>query len=141
MRRRGLQALPAIVWDPGADNVSIGRRSISLEEAISGPGAPTGLFASNDIGAVALIEACETAGLSVPDAVSVIGFDDITIAALHRISLTTVAQPLHFQAERAVSLLLQRIENPGIAPRHVRVPVELRVRGSTGAVRSPVPGD
>ncbi len=137
MRRRGLQALPALVWEPGADRVLLGRRSIPLEEAIFGPGAPTGLFASNDIGAVALIEACEAAGLPVPEAVSVIGFDDITIAALDRISLTTIAQPLHFQAERAVSLLLQRIENPAIAPRHVRVPVELRVRGSTGAVRSP----
>jgi DNA-binding LacI/PurR family transcriptional regulator len=141
MRRRGLQARPALVWEPGADSVSIGKRSIPLEEAVSGPGAPTGLFASNDIGAVALIEACETAGLSVPEAVSVIGFDDITIAALDRISLTTIAQPMHFQAERAVSLLLQRIENPAIAPRHVRVPVELRARRSTGVVRSPVPGD
>jgi DNA-binding LacI/PurR family transcriptional regulator len=110
---------------------------MSLVQAISRPDAPTGLFASNDIGAVALIEACETAGLSVPEAVSVVGFDDITIAALHRLSLTTVAQPLHFQAERAVSLLLERIENPAIAPRHVRVSVELRVRGSTGVAPKP----
>jgi LacI family transcriptional regulator len=136
MRRHGLEAVPALIWEPGSDFVSIGKHSISFEEAISGPGAPTGLFASNDIGALALIEACEAAGLSVPEGVSVIGFDDITIAALDRISLTTIAQPLHFQAERAVSLLLQRIENPDIAPRHVRVPVELRVRGSTGVARS-----
>jgi DNA-binding LacI/PurR family transcriptional regulator len=92
------------------------------------------LFASNDIGAIALIEACETAGLSVPGDVSVVGFDDIALAGLHRISLTTVAQPLHFQAERAVGLLLERIENPSIPPRHVRVPVQLRIRDSTLAV-------
>lgn len=137
MRRRGLEPMPAIVWEPGADTVVIGRRSMPLVQAISRADAPTGLFASNDIGAVALIEACETAGLSVPEAVSVVGFDDITIAALHRLSLTTVAQPLHFQAERAVSLLLERIENPAIAPRHVRVSVELRVRGSTGVAPKP----
>ena len=56
------------------------------------------------------------------------------MAGLHRISLTTVAQPLHFQAERAVGLLLERIENPSIPPRHVRVPVQLCVRDSTVAV-------
>ncbi|MDQ6729901.1 MAG: LacI family transcriptional regulator [Actinomycetota bacterium] len=135
MRRHGLEVLPTFLWEPGADSVTVGRRSMSLEEAITGPDAPTGLFASNDIGAIALIQACEAVGLPVPAAISVVGFDDITIAGLHRISLTTVAQPLHFQAERAVGLLLERIENPSIAPRHVRVPVELHVRDSTAAAR------
>jgi LacI family transcriptional regulator len=137
MRRRGLEPLPAFVWEPGADTLCIDRRSLTVQDAVTGPGAPTGLFASNDIGAVGLIEACERAGRAVPEVVSVVGFDDITIAGLHRISLTTVAQPLHFQAERAVGLLLERIKNPGIAPRHVRVPVELRVRESTA--RAPQP--
>ena len=77
---------------------------------------PPALFVSNDIGAIAAIEACESAGLAVPQDISVVGFDDIAIAGLHRLSLTTVAQPLDFQAERAVSLLLERIENPAIAP-------------------------
>jgi DNA-binding LacI/PurR family transcriptional regulator len=134
MTRNGLSPLPAHVWDPGSDVMTIDRRRVPLEQAISGAGAPTALFASNDIGAIALIEACETAGRSVPGDVSVVGFDDIALAGLHRISLTTVAQPLHFQAERAVSLLLERIENPSIPPRHVRVPVQLRVRDSTLAV-------
>ena len=134
MTRRGLPPLPVYFWEPGSDVVTIDRRQVPLEQAISGAGAPTGLFASNDIGAIALIEACEAAGLSVPGDISVVGFDDIALARLHRISLTTVAQPLHFQAERAVSLLLERIENPSIPPRHVRVPVALQVRDSTLAV-------
>ena len=104
--------------------------------AISGVEAPTALFASNDIGAVGLIEACEAIGLRVPGDMSLVGFDDIAIAGLRRIALTTVSQPLMFQAERAVSRLLERIESPAIAPRHVRVPVELRVREST----APPPG-
>jgi len=83
-----------------------------------------------------MIEACEQIGLAVPADLSIVGFDDIAIAALHRISLTTVAQPLDYQAERAVSLLLERIEKPRLRPRHVSAPVELRVRGST----APPPG-
>ncbi|MGO9955764.1 MAG: LacI family DNA-binding transcriptional regulator [Solirubrobacteraceae bacterium] len=136
MQQRGAKPLPAFVWRPGADIVRVNRRALPLRRAIGAPDAPTALFASNDIGAIALIEACETAGLSVPGDISVIGFDDIAIAALHRISLTTVAQPMHSQAEQAVTLLLERIENPAIAPRHVRVPVQLRVRESTAPAPS-----
>ena len=56
---------------------------------------------------------------------------DIALAGLGRISLTTVAQPLDFQAKRAVSVLLERIAAPNIAPRQIRVPFELRLREST----------
>jgi LacI family transcriptional regulator len=133
MRGAGAAPVPAWTWTLGSRTVLVGRRAVPFELAIKGSSAPTALFASNDVGAIALIEACEIAGLMVPDAVSAIGFDDIGIARLHRISLTTISQPLDFQAEQAVRLLLERIENPGIAPRHVRVPVELCVRRSTAA--------
>lgn len=131
MRRRGLEPLPAFVWSPGSWTVRINNRHVPLEVAMTSPDAPTAFFVSNDIGAIGLIDACEAIGLRVPADISVVGFDDITIAGLKRIALTTVSQPLMFQAERAVSLLLQRIERPTIAPRHIRVPVELRVRDST----------
>ena len=98
---------------------------------LSGPEAPTALFVSNDIGAISLIEACEQLGWRVPADISVVGFDDIALAALHRISLTTVAQSLDYQAERAVALLLERIENPRMRSRHENADVTLRVRGST----------
>jgi DNA-binding LacI/PurR family transcriptional regulator len=83
------------------------------------------------MGAIALIDACEAIGLRIPADISIVGFDDIAIAGLKRIALTTVSQPLMFQAERAVNLLLERIERPTLAPRHIRVPVELRIREST----------
>jgi LacI family transcriptional regulator len=136
MHDAGATPLPVFSWSPGADSLKIERRTVAFETAVLRRGAPSALFVSNDIGAIAVIEACESAGLAVPDAISVVGFDDIAIAGLHRLSLTTVAQPLDFQAERAVSLLLGRIENPRIPPRHVRVPVELRVRDSTAPVQS-----
>ena len=82
-----------------------------------------------------MFEACEGEQLRVPRDISIVGFDDIAIAGLHRISLTTVAQRLDFQAERAVSLLLERIRDPGLPPRHTSVPVELRVRHSTARAR------
>jgi LacI family transcriptional regulator len=131
MRQARLGTLAPITWTPGSDTVVIGRRRLALGDALRDQEAPTALFVSNDIGAISMMEACEQIGLAVPADVSIVGFDDIAIAALHRISLTTVAQPLDVQAERAVSLLLERIERPKLKPRHVSAPVQLRVRGST----------
>jgi DNA-binding LacI/PurR family transcriptional regulator len=131
MRVAGLPTMPPVAWTPGSDTVVVGRRRLGLRDALGEGDRPTGLFVSNDIGAISMMEACEQSGIAVPADVSIVGFDDIAIAALHRISLTTVAQPLDFQAERAVSLLLERIEKPRLRPRHVSAPVELRVRGST----------
>jgi DNA-binding LacI/PurR family transcriptional regulator len=136
LRRAGTPALPVHSWTPGADTIAAGRRSRELGEALRGPNAPTALFVSNDIGAISFIEACEQQGLSVPDDLSVVGFDDIAIAGLRRISLTTIAQSLDAQAERAVRLLLERIENPRLDPRHENAHVELRVRGSSAPPRS-----
>jgi DNA-binding LacI/PurR family transcriptional regulator len=136
MREAGLATKAPIAWTPGSDTVLVGRRRLGLGEALAGGDRPTALFVSNDIGAISMMEACEQIGIAVPADLSIVGFDDIAIASLHRISLTTVAQPLDYQAERAVSLLLERIEKPRLRPRHVSAPVELRVRGSTAPPRS-----
>jgi LacI family transcriptional regulator len=135
MRAAGAPAV-TLGWQPGAETVRVVRRTVALKHALTGPDAPTALFVSNDIGAIALLEACESRGLSVPDDLSIVGFDDIAMAGLSRISLTTIAQPLDFQAESAVSILLERIERPQRRARRVSVPVELLVRGSTGRPRS-----
>jgi LacI family transcriptional regulator len=135
MRDAGLEVLPPMTWEPGASEVRYGRPGLELSDVMRADEAPSALFVSNDIGAIAMIEACEDEELTVPDDVSIVGFDDIAIASLHRISLTTVAQRLDFQAERAVSLLLERIHDPDLPPRHTSVPVELRVRRSTAPAR------
>ena len=123
-------------WDQGSDTIRVGRTEMPLRAALRGPDAPTAVFVWNDFAAIGLIEACEAAHIGVPRDLSVVGFDDIAVAGLARISLTTVAQPLDFQAERAVEILLARMDGRAPEkPRHLTVPVELRVRGSTAAPR------
>jgi LacI family transcriptional regulator len=139
MRQAGAPALAAIQWEPGAAKVRLARRTLPLVELLRGDERPTALFVSNDIGAIAMMEACDAAGVRVPQELSIVGFDDIAIAGLRRISLTTVAQPLEFQAETAVHLLLDRIAQPRLRPRHVSVPVELRVRTSTAPPKALAP--
>lgn len=96
--------------------------------------APTALFVANDIAAIGAIAAIENAGLRVPEDISVIGYDGISMGALRRINLTTIAQPLAELGRRAAERILHRIANSGIESNRDHLAAELRVRGTTGPV-------
>ena len=72
----------------------------------------TAIFCFNDIAAIGAIRAFKDAGLSVPDDVSVVGFDDIQSAAYSTPSLTTVRQPLAEMGRCGAEVLLERIAEP-----------------------------
>src|SRR5207237_5837519 len=101
---------------------------------------PTAVFVSNDIGAIALQEFMDVHRLSVPDDISLVGFDNVSLAAFARISLTTVAQPLEDLARLGVGRLVELIERDGQlgtgGQRVITVPVKLVVRGSSGPAPS-----
>ena len=66
---------------------------------------------------------------------SVVGFDDIPLAAHRRIDLTTVRQPAEEMGRTAAEMLLSAIAAGEHAGRRVLMPAELVVRGSTGPAR------
>jgi len=70
----------------------------------------TALFCYNDLVAVGALQACADLGLRVPDDVAIAGFDDIPMAALVTPPLTTCRVPRHELGERAMGLLLDRID-------------------------------
>jgi LacI family transcriptional regulator len=93
----------------------------------------TAIFCFNDISAIGVIRAIYDAGLSVPDDISVIGFDDIMSAAYHKPSLTTVRQPLREMGREGAQVLLDMISNPEKQfPEEIMMQPELIVRESTG---------
>jgi LacI family transcriptional regulator len=96
----------------------------------------TALLAYNDISAIGAIRAFQEAGLSVPKDISVVGFDDISAAAFHYPSLTTVRQPLHRMGEIAVDILVKAIESERQSWPEVAVQPELVVRESTARALS-----
>ena len=97
----------------------------------------TALIAFNDISAIGAMRAFRDAGLSVPEDVSVVGFDDIQGAAYLTPRLTTVRQQLRRMGEIAADRLLARIENGGKGGfQQISVAPELVKRESTCAPRS-----
>lgn len=98
---------------------------------------PDAVFAASDIMALGAIRAGREAGLRVPDDLAVVGFDDLPIATVSGIQLTTVRQPVVQFGAKAVEVLIDLIENGIDPPRHIILDTELVIRDSCGgAVRA-----
>ncbi|MFF4352585.1 LacI family DNA-binding transcriptional regulator [Streptomyces sp. NPDC001530] len=92
----------------------------------------TAVFAANDDMAIGLIRALTEAGRRVPEDVSVVGFDDIPVAAYVTPPLTTVRQPFDAVAQEGLKRLVHTIENPDADPLPSSdPPVDLIIRTST----------
>ena len=91
---------------------------------------PTAIVATSDVHAVAALKVLQAEHISVPDQVSVIGFDDAPIADL--MDLTTMRQPLADKGREAATILLELIA--GRTRRRSVKPTQLIVRATTGPV-------
>ncbi|MGI6158142.1 MAG: LacI family DNA-binding transcriptional regulator [Saccharofermentanales bacterium] len=89
-----------------------------------------GIFCANDLIAVGAMKVLRAAGKAVPDDVSVVGFDDSSVASLVTPALTTVRQPVHDMGVHAMELMMACIEADGPA-RRVVLPTELIIRRSS----------
>ena len=93
---------------------------------------PTAIFARNDFAAIGALHAAHSLGLSVPDDVAVVGFDNIPLSAFSNPPLTTVSQPIAEQGRQAAHFLLDRIERGmSIARRSLCLECHLVIRQST----------
>jgi len=95
------------------------------------PQPPTAIFAGNDSVALGAYHACAEAGVCVPGQMSIVGFDDTTLAEHMTPPLTTVQQPLTQMGSLAATLLLDYLK--GVTPSQTQsiLPTSLVVRSST----------
>ncbi len=91
---------------------------------------PTAVFVCNDLMAFGALTAAREAGISVPEQLSIVGFDDIDLAAFSAPPLTTVAQPKLQIGTLAAELLLERVETNRSEGRRVILDPQLKIRGS-----------
>lgn len=113
------------------------------------PDPPTAIFAANDLSAMGILDTARELRISVPEELSVVGFDDVPEAAATQPPLTTVRQEMQELGGRAVAMLLDLLaataerrwgvdghhgaaSNGAVpSPTHVRLPTTLVVRRST----------
>src|SRR5690606_33682664 len=93
---------------------------------------PDAVFAANDPAAMSAVKALASRGRRVPDDVSVVGVDDIHLAAHHEPPLTTVRVDKLGLGRTGARLLLEHLEGHEV-PERTTLPTELVVRGTTKA--------
>ncbi|MGD2039390.1 MAG: LacI family DNA-binding transcriptional regulator [Anaerolineae bacterium] len=132
-----------IVFDPrlvvpGTGSAGGGERALPVLRALPDP--PTAACCYNDMTAIGLIKAAQQAGLTVPDDLAVVGFDDIPLARYVCPTLTTIAQPMPDMGQFAMCMILDLVRSEGLEDEIVSdivVQGQLVVRESSGAVSLP----
>ncbi len=111
----------------GLYSIESGHRLCSELLALDRP--PTAIFCGNDVIALGALNAART---TVPDHLSVLGFDDLAPAAWETTNLSTIHQPIARMAEAAARMLVERIEGSYDGPPRDKVfPVSLAERATT----------
>ncbi|WP_280293685.1 LacI family DNA-binding transcriptional regulator [Nocardia abscessus] len=130
MQRHGLE--PMVVASEHTDSAGMAavRRLLNL---FSRDNFPTALVCGNDFNAVGAMSALEEAGLRVPEDVSVVGYDNTSLAALRHVALTTVDQPRTQMGRLAIEALTERLRDGRTAPVRRRLEPSLVVRSTTAA--------
>ncbi|BCZ47761.1 transcriptional regulator RbsR [Clostridium gelidum] len=102
----------------------------AMKELLKLKDRPTAVFAAGDKIAIGAINAVKEAGLSVPDDISIIGFDDIEVARYITPKLTTIRQNCNEIGKTAVDLLVEQINQKAKLKINKIIPVELIERDS-----------
>jgi DNA-binding LacI/PurR family transcriptional regulator len=123
----GIAVDPALIFTSSSleDHARVGEASVVPLLSVEA----TAAFCYNDTTAIGLLTACYKHGYSIPDHLSVIGFDDIDMAAYTIPPLTTIRQPRFELGQRAMHMILALLDNQELE--NQMVPCELVVRQTT----------
>jgi len=132
LEAKGIAVDPALIFTAHTieDHAKVGEASL---EPLLAAGA-TAVFCYNDTTAIGLLAACYKRGISVPENLSITGFDDIDMAAYTMPPLTTIRQPRFELGQLAMRMLLALLSDQ--LPENQIVPGELVVRQTTACLVS-----
>ncbi|WP_314176199.1 LacI family DNA-binding transcriptional regulator [Streptomyces winkii] len=126
----GLPPESLMVLENRADDVAAGRDAGSRFLGLGS--RPTAIFCSNDLLALGVLQTLFSAGVRLPEEVSIVGYDDIEFAAAAAVPLTSVRQPAVQIGRTAAELLIDETSGgPGHAHQSIAFQPELVVRRST----------
>lgn len=124
-----IQSSPAVLYHSHTDDVQVAQAMLPdlLQAGV------TAVFCYNDMVAVGVLMKCRELGVRVPQELSVVGYDDVEIAAYVTPPLTTIHQPKLRLGELAMQMLLDLLDGRPVQDQVL--PVELVVRESTAPLR------
>ena len=127
----GLAAAGQALYARGVSDFQYEQAKEVARTMFSPPQRPDAVFCANDHMAFAVMDVLRfELGLSVPGDVSVVGYDDVKLAAWPSYDLTTVRQPAGQMAEATIGILMDRLADPETRPRRVALDGPLIIRGS-----------
>ncbi|MFE9693125.1 LacI family DNA-binding transcriptional regulator [Micromonospora sp. NPDC005806] len=137
LKSRGVEP-PEAYHELGDFREEGGYQSVMRLLALEHP--PTAIYVTNNLMTIGALRALHDLGVRVPDQVSLVGFDDLQLAALLPPPLTVVDRPMEEQGALAMRLLLGRLQDSqDSTPRRIVLETKLLVRGSTAPPRDPAP--
>jgi LacI family transcriptional regulator len=104
---------------------------LAMKQLLASRPYPTAVFAANDLMAIGAMRAVDEAGLRVPQDISIVGVDDIEVAAFQTPPLTTICQPFTQLATLGVQLLLDILAGKELVQSQIVIEPTLIVRQST----------
>ena len=129
--RAGLAAHGHDLFARGVGNFQSDTAAAAALDMFSCAQRPDAVFVANDHMAFAVMDVVRhQLGLRVPEDVSVVGFDDVQLAAWRSFDLTTVRQPSGRMVDSTVDALMDKIEDGVEAPKQVQIDTRLIIRGS-----------
>jgi len=91
------------------------------------------VICANDLTAAMLMNTLDNLGVRIPQEIRIVGIDDVRYASLLRVPLTTVHQPCRAIGRNAVLAMVERLANPQMPSRDIRLQGRLVIRKSSGA--------
>ncbi|MEM7129690.1 MAG: LacI family DNA-binding transcriptional regulator [Chloroflexota bacterium] len=99
------------------------------------PDPPTAIFSGNNLLTIGALRAIHNAGLSIPEQIALVAYDDMDWMFVMQPSLTVVSQPVYEMGKQAAQLMLQRIDEPQMHPVNIVLEPTILFRGSSGTKR------
>ncbi|WP_421723079.1 LacI family DNA-binding transcriptional regulator [Bauldia sp.] len=146
LEKAGLELAPHHIWQGAtqsafgdAEGAELGR--IAVRELLATADPPTAIFTANDMYALGAYAGARDIGASVPEDLSIVGFDDIVFSDIMQPALTTIRQPVERMADIIVRALIHSLEGDTrddmeTPEPHTGITPELVVRASTAPPRS-----
>ncbi|WP_410512845.1 LacI family DNA-binding transcriptional regulator [Paenibacillus sp. BR2-3] len=124
----GLEVIPKWIF-VNQNSIEDGRRVV--KQILEMDDRPTAIFTGSDEVASGVIAEANERGLTLPDSLAVIGFDDQPVAELLVPKLTTIRQPVDEMGKKAMEIIIKMLEDPGYEISIYELPIELVIRQST----------